>query len=194
MLYGQQSLTSTNLSGDYNQTDLVGTFHGYHYRFEQLPDKAPTQVLGSSDPKVDKHIEVDLQAQKLYPVENGKKIAEFDISTGKWGQTPTGEFTIWIKLKYTHMSGGNQALGTYYNLPNVPYTMFFYNNEIPQSRGYGIHGTYWHSNYGEPMSHGCINMRTRDVEKLFYWATPEDNGNHSTRASSENPGTRIVIY
>ncbi|MBZ5574334.1 MAG: L,D-transpeptidase, partial [Acidobacteriia bacterium] len=33
-------------------------------------------------------------------------------------------------------------------LPNVPYTQYFY-------QGYGLHGTYWHHNFGTPMSHGC---------------------------------------
>jgi len=45
----------------------------------------------------------------------------------------------------------------------VPYTMYFY-------RGYAIHGTYWHSNFGRPMSHGCVNMRTQDAAWLYSWA------------------------
>lgn len=43
--------------------------------------------------------------------------------------------------------------GPGYDLPNVPYTMYFY-------QGYGLHGTYWHNNFGTPMSHGCVNMPT----------------------------------
>jgi lipoprotein-anchoring transpeptidase ErfK/SrfK len=42
--------------------------------------------------------------------------------------------------------------------------MYFY-------RGYGIHGTYWHSNFGHPMSHGCINLPTEEAEWLFHWAS-----------------------
>ena len=48
-------------------------------------------------------------------------------------------------------------------LPDVPYTMYFYS-------GYGIHGTYWHHNFGTPMSHGCINMRTSDAAWLYSWS------------------------
>lgn len=91
------------------------------------------------------------------------------------------------------MSGGSRALGTYYNLPNVPYTMYFYNEETPKSRGFGIHGAYWHNNFGYPMSHGCINMRIKDVEKLYYWATPYSASN-TTYATEEDPGTPIRIY
>jgi lipoprotein-anchoring transpeptidase ErfK/SrfK len=54
--------------------------------------------------------------------------------------------------------------GPGYYLPDVPYTMYFY-------RGYGIHGTYWHSNFGTPMSHGCVNMQTDEAGWMFNWAS-----------------------
>jgi lipoprotein-anchoring transpeptidase ErfK/SrfK len=47
--------------------------------------------------------------------------------------------------------------------------MFYSNNEIPQSAGFSIHGAYWHNNFGHPMSHGCVNMKTTDAKKLFEW-------------------------
>ena len=68
------------------------------------------------------------------------------------------------------MSGGNASIGTYYNLPNVPYTMYFYNKEIPRERGFGLHGAYWHNNFGHPMSHGCINISPDNAGILFKWA------------------------
>jgi len=92
------------------------------------------------------------------------------------------------------MSGGNQALGTYYNLPNVPYVMYFENEEIPAWRGFGIHGAYWHNDFGRPKSHGCINLRIPDSEKLYYWANPDLQGYTSIRSSADNPGTPIIIY
>ncbi len=75
-------------------------------------------------------------------------------------RTPTvvGRFRIQTKLTSTRMSGPG------YDLPGVPYTMYFY-------KGYAIHGTYWHNNFGRPMSHGCINMRTPDAAWLFNWAS-----------------------
>ena len=68
------------------------------------------------------------------------------------------------------MSGGNRAIGTYYYLPGVPWVQFFGNAQIPWSRGYSFHGTYWHNNFGHPMSHGCINMKTPDAKWLYDWA------------------------
>ena len=150
------------------------------------------QVLG--DTTAEKRIEIDLSQQRLFAYEGEKLVFSFLISSGKWGRTPTGTFQIWSKFRFTKMEGGSKKLHTYYYLPNVPYTMFFYNQDIPRSRGYGIHGTYWHNNFGHPMSHGCINMKTEEVEKLFYWADPDLQGKTSAAATQENPGTNVVIF
>jgi len=190
----QRHIPFANTLGNYDTSSTVGVFHGREVSSPLVSQPLEQNVLGSQDPGVSKHIEVDLTNQKLYAVEDGKQIAEFDVSTGRWGWTPTGTFRVWTKLKSTRMTGGSKALRTYYDLPNVPYTMFFYNEEIPKSRGYGIHGAYWHSNFGEVMSHGCINMRIRDVEKLFYWATPVSSESNMTNATEENPGIEIIIY
>ena len=95
--------------------------------------------------------------------EGDATVNSFLVSTGKWYPTPTGEWRIWTKLRYTRMKGGSKALGTYYDLPNVPYTMYY-------NQGYGIHGAYWHNNFGHPMSHGCVNMRPVEAGIVFSWA------------------------
>ncbi len=156
-------------------------------------DISAQKVLGDDDGS-DKRIEVDLTNQKVYAYEGDKKVMDFLVSTGKWGKTPTGEFRIWTKLRYTKMSGGSKALHTYYYLPNVPFVMFFSNSEVPASKGFSLHGTYWHSNFGHPMSHGCVNMKTEEVEQLYYWAHPKLGDGQSIRATKDNPGTKIIIY
>ncbi|MCL5090941.1 MAG: L,D-transpeptidase [Patescibacteria group bacterium] len=146
-----------------------------------------TQVLGENTGS-DKWIEVDLSEQKLTAWDGNNKFLESLVSSGKWGKTPTGEFNIWSKFKYTKMSGGNKEDHTYYYLPNVPYTMYFY-------KGFGLHGTYWHNNFGHPMSHGCVNLPTVVAEKLFYWTTPIlPEGKNSVTADKNNPGTKVVIH
>ncbi|MCR4324975.1 MAG: L,D-transpeptidase [Candidatus Curtissbacteria bacterium] len=110
-----------------------------------------------------KWIEVDLSEQALYMMENGNVKGRFLVSTGKWYPTPRGQWRIWTKLTSTRMAGGSKVLGTYYNLPNVPYTMYY-------DRGYGIHGAYWHNNFGNPMSHGCVNMKPEEAAIVFNWA------------------------
>jgi len=104
-------------------------------------------------------IDVDLTNQRVSAYEGNTVVNSFIVSTGTWlTPTVTGKYKIWIKLKSTSMSGPG------YYLPNVPYVMYFY-------KGYGLHGTYWHNNFGTPMSHGCVNLRTSDAEWLFYWAS-----------------------
>lgn len=183
-----------DLSGIYEPNQKEGTFLGRKIGvpLEIAQNITEKPVLGDQT-STNKRIFVDLANQRLYAYEGDKLVYSFLVSTGKWGRTPTGEFKIWVKLRYTKMSGGSQALGTYYYLPNVPYVMFFYNNEVPKSMGYSLHGTYWHNNFGHVMSHGCVNMKTEEVEKIYYWADPPTNGN-LTYATNENPGTPIIIY
>jgi len=142
-----------------------------------------------ADTEEEKWIEIDLSEQKLRAWEGNRLIYEFVVSTGtKWTPTPIGEYRIWIKLRYHDMQGGSKAFGNYYYLPNVPFVMYFY-------KGYGIHGTYWHNNFGNPMSHGCVNLTTPDAEKLFWWAMPPyQTGSWATRAGGQNPGTRVAVH
>lgn len=139
-------------------------------------------------------IEIDLSEQKLIAWEGEKKFLETKVSSGlPWWPTPKGEFRIWSKFKYSSMEGGTGRY--YYNLPNVPYVMFFENEDVPGFRGYGLHGTYWHNEFGTPRSHGCVNLPTEIAGQLFYWTTPNvSDGKWSSRSNKENPGTRIVIH
>lgn len=104
-------------------------------------------------------IDVDLSAQRLVAYEGNRAVFSAAVSTGL-PRTPTvqGRFRIYVKLRSTTMAGPG------YRLPGVPYTMYFY-------KGYGLHGTYWHNNFGHPMSHGCVNLRTSDAQWLFNWAS-----------------------
>lgn len=170
-----------DLTGMYDTKILTGTFNGKQVT---IPPQIyitglSSLVLGEVTPS-NKHIYVDLSKQRLFAYEGNTLVYAFLVSTGLWGRTPTGDFRIWTKLRYTRMSGGSVALGTYYDLPNVPYVMFFYNDQVGKDLGYSIHGTYWHDNFGHPMSHGCVNMKTDEVAMLYNWA--------------EDPGTMVTIY
>ncbi|MBD3279360.1 MAG: L,D-transpeptidase family protein [Candidatus Pacebacteria bacterium] len=198
----QGEIDPRSLDGQFDASQTMAVFNN---RVVTVPTSlAPsnvgndTTVLGESTTATEaaeKVIKIDLQGQRLFMIEDGEVVDYFMISSGKWGRTPTGEFTIWSKFRYTKMSGGSRALRTYYYLPNVPYVMFFANNAVAPSRGYSIHGTYWHDNFGTPMSHGCINMKTEHAEKVYHWAHPViPEGVNSVRASKNNPGTKVIIY
>ncbi len=148
-----------------------------------------THVLGTTNAAgQEKWIDVSLDEQKLRAYEGDTVVMEFPISSGKWAATPKGNFNIWYKTRAQVMSGGSKALGTYYYLPNVPHNMFFY-------QGYAIHGAYWHNNFGQPMSHGCVNSPLAEVAELFDWSGPVlPPGTNALRASVDNPGTRVVVH
>ena len=149
-------------------------------------------VLGTSNEE--RWIDVNLTEQKLIAYEGGKIFLESLVSTGlPWFPTPQGEFRVWLKVRATKMEGGSGRY--YYNLPNVPYVMFFENDKVPGYRGYGLHGTYWHNDFGKVHSHGCVNLPTPVAEKLYYWTSPLlAEGKGTSRATPENPGTRIFIH
>lgn len=159
---------SKPLTAQYDPSVASGEFHKKIVTVPPIyiPQQV-TQVLGDA---TNKHIEVDLANQRVYAYEGGTRIFNFLVSTGLWGRTPTGTFTIQRKITAQLMKGGDPAKGTYYYLPNVPWVMFFGNNQIPWYRGFSFHGTYWHNNFGQPMSHGCINMKTPEAKQLFDWA------------------------
>lgn len=150
--------------------DEAGVFNGRKITPPKinLAQKEPkTKVLGETAATGEKRIYVDLATQTLSAYQGDTLVMQALVSTGKWGKTPTGDFTIWKKIRATKMSGGSGS--DYYYLPNVPYVMFFSNNEVSAGRGYSLHGAYWHNNFGHTMSHGCVNMREIDAKKLYEW-------------------------
>ncbi len=119
---------------------------------------APKEQLASSGNGA-RWIDVDLTNQRVYAYEGDVMVNSFVVSTGTWlTPTVTGKYKIYVKIRSGNMHGPG------YFLPDVPYIMYFY-------KGYGLHGTYWHNNFGTPMSHGCINLRTEEAGWLFSWAS-----------------------
>jgi lipoprotein-anchoring transpeptidase ErfK/SrfK len=119
------------------------------------PPSLPTVPVGDNF----RWIDVDLTNQRLTAYEGETAVRTVIVSTGL-PRTPTvtGRFQIFAKYRTANMSGPG------YFLRNVPHVMYFY-------RGYGLHGTYWHSSFGQPMSHGCVNLPTPDAEWLYNWAS-----------------------
>jgi lipoprotein-anchoring transpeptidase ErfK/SrfK len=103
-------------------------------------------------------IVVSTENQRIYAYQDGQMVRSHLASTGL-PDTPTvkGDFKVYVKYTATDMSGPG------YYLPQVPYTMYFY-------QGYGIHGTYWHNAFGRQMSHGCVNLPTEEAQWFFNFA------------------------
>lgn len=157
--------------------DMMGLFQGR----KVVPPKVDLAmsvlnppVLGVHVSNEEKHIYIDLSTQTLYAYEGSTQIIKALISSGKWGRTPAGNFNIWTKIPVTRMAGGQGSDA--YNLPNVQWVMYFYND-------FGLHAAYWHNNFGYPMSHGCVNMRLVDARALYTWVDGPTSGQKGTAVS-----------
>ncbi len=108
---------------------------------------------------VGRELVVVLSSQMAYAYEDGILKKSALVSTGL-PATPTvqGDYSIWHKTPSQTMSGPG------YYLENVQWVMYFY-------QGYGFHGTYWHNNFGNPMSHGCVNMTNADALWFYEFAS-----------------------
>ena len=184
MLFGPDFVSMVDASAPAPQEEIL-----WAPVYIPKPSIAPTQVVVESPPEVstpaqpvvevvdetpvvsdapspeyqelndDRWIDVHLSVQQIYAYEGDEVVNSFTVSTGVYDTpTVTGEFHIYVKVPMQDMSGPG------YYLPDVPWVMFFYDE-------YGFHGTYWHNNFGTPMSRGCVNLRTEDAEWLYNWAS-----------------------
>jgi L,D-transpeptidase catalytic domain len=123
----------------------------------------------------DKKVVVDLTGQTLACLEQGREVYFCRISSGakfdaqgnpvdKWS-TPIGPHPIWRKVFSLHMSGGTTGGG--YDLPGIGWTCLF------SGEGVSIHSTFWHNDFGETRSHGCVNASPADAQWVFRWTSPQ---------------------
>ena len=128
-------------------------------------------------PPEQKRIEVSLSRQNLKAYEGDRVVMDTNISSGmpRTGadpkdstETPRGVFHVQSKMPSKHMGDGNITSDLEaYEYPGVPWTSFY-----EPVVGIAFHGTYWHTNYGVTMSHGCINMRCDEAKWIYRWTTP----------------------
>lgn len=151
------------------------------------PTETPTPTP-SAPGGPEKKIVVDLSDQVLYAYEGEVLVFSVPVSTGL-ARYPTlvGEFRIYVKILKYKMEGGSKEEGTYYYLENVPHIQYFWGH-------YGLHGAYWHNNFGHPMSRGCVNLSLPDAEWLFDWTDPVlPEGATLVYATEDNPGTLVIV-
>lgn len=161
----------------------------------RLIDKTELTPIAPDVPPEKKYVEVSLSKQELTAFEDGKVVLQTKISSGldytppdeiTW-KTPVGKFNVQNKMPSKHMGGGQIVFDPEaYIIPGVPWVSFF-----EPKTGVAFHGTYWHQNFGIPMSHGCINMKTEEAKWLFRWLTPQANLSKMTTIGF---GTQVIVY
>lgn len=126
-----------------------------------------------------KWIEVNLSQQLLTAYHGTTPISSTLVSTGlDPNPTETGMFHVRLKYPVQDMQGFTSASGeviavgddtapedaVQYAVDDVPNILYF------NMQGEALHGTYWHNNFGEPMSHGCVNLPLDFAAWLYGWA------------------------
>lgn len=143
---------------------------------------------------------VSVPDQKLAVIDNGVAVAQFPVSTSKFGlgdrsgsyATPLGFLEIAAKIganapmgavfKNRHMTGEILSPNALGRDPIVTRILWLRGLEKRNAGAFArniyIHGTPVENLIGRPASFGCIRMRSRDVVALF---------------SSINVGTKIAV-
>jgi lipoprotein-anchoring transpeptidase ErfK/SrfK len=143
----------------------------------------------------EKRVSVNIAYQTLSCFEGKQEVYHARISSGAlynasgervdaWG-TPIGTFPIWRKLFSLHMSGGTTGGG--WDLPGIGWTSLFVGS------GVAIHSTFWHNNFGEPMSRGCVNASPEDAKWVFRWTLPVVNYNPGDITVEWPGGTKVEV-
>jgi hypothetical protein len=117
-----------------------------------------------ADPNGEKWVMINITLQYLWAYQGDQVLWQGFVSTGtaKFA-TPPGSYRVLSKLESQTMEG--VLGGEYYNVPDVPDVLYF------TDRGHALHGTYWHNNFGTPMSHGCVNLPMDVADWMYQWST-----------------------
>jgi hypothetical protein len=140
------------------------------------PDKCPKDLQPN-----EKWIEVRISQQTLILYEGTTPIFDTLVSTGVDGagdpettrSTPRGAWHIHSKHITYRMAGEEHEPwkegdppDPQYQIDDVPWVEYF-------TGGYALHAAFWHDAFGEPKSHGCINLSPRDAMWLFGQTEPK---------------------
>jgi lipoprotein-anchoring transpeptidase ErfK/SrfK len=146
--------------------------------FVKVANPFPIDVPPAPGPK---RIEVSIADQRLRAYEGDTLVLETLVSTGvSPNDTETGRFRVRYKVLVEDMRGATDAQGNVvwvvgdggkeppgsipYGVPDVPNVMYV------NLDAEALHGAYWHNNFGQRMSHGCINLPLPVAEFLYGWA------------------------
>lgn len=142
----------------------------------------PEEITPISPEVENKEIVINISRQTLSCFEDGREVFFTRVSTGdgNWSDnnqngiqdegeersTPVSDYLqVYMKYDSVHMEGGTTGAG--YDLSGIGWTTFI------ATGGIAIHSTYWHNNFGERTSAGCVNVTPEDAKFIFRWTSPE---------------------
>ena len=158
----------------YRLNEKYGSGDLFWARAEAFRPLTPEEMSPLSSEVEEKRIVVNITYQTMSCFEGNTEVYFAKVSTGAlynaagervdaWG-TPIGEHRIWRKAVSLPLSGGSASAG--WSLPAVGWISLFVGS------GVAFHSTYWHNNYGEPTSRGCVNCAPDDAKWVYRWTLP----------------------
>ena len=158
----------------------------------------PDEIAPISPEVENKYIIVDINHQTMSCFENDKEILFTRISSGakynyeglrveKWSTPPGDNHVITRKYISLHMAGGDESKASGYEQPAVAWTTIF------ATGGVAIHSTYWHNNYGELLSHGCVNVDPDVAKFVFRWTNPQTPYDPGVVDVQGYSGTKVIV-
>ncbi|MCB9594068.1 MAG: L,D-transpeptidase [Sandaracinaceae bacterium] len=135
-------------------------------------------------------VHVDLSEQTLVLYEGDTPVYATLVSTGvEDNATPTGLFEIRRKHVTDTMSNiGADAGDDRYSIEDVPWTQYF-------EGAFALHTAFWHTGFGLPRSHGCVNMTPFDAHYVFgrTWPRLPDGWHGVATEQTELRGSHVLV-
>lgn len=159
-----------------------------HMRLINDQELDPTSTSIDQNKKV---IRIYLREQYLVAYENEEPVLMCPLSSGQLSgstdlTTPTGTFSVNYKRPSRHMVHSDRIGINDNELYGVPWVTYFTDS------GIAFHGTYWHNDFGQPKSHGCINLPIPAARWLYLWTQPVVPPGEKKYVS--NKGTQVEVY
>jgi lipoprotein-anchoring transpeptidase ErfK/SrfK len=158
---GSAAMTRISEDGIEPQVWLPSKDLAHPMRMSPPPDAQPGE----------RWIDVDLASQTLVAYEGETPLFATILSTGIGAQgtdtaTPRGAHRLWVKLLSTDMGNlERDDVDQHYSIEDVPFVQFF-------DHAVGLHGAFWHHDFGHVRSHGCANLAPLDAARLFDFTSP----------------------
>lgn len=140
-----------------------------------------------------KWLDISIRQQSLVAYVGKRAVYATLVSTGRAGMgdpettlsTVRGTFMIYQKEVSSTMDGEEDKSDSF-ELRDVPFVQYFH-------KGYALHGTYWHDDFGKVRSHGCVNLAAKDAAWLFEWTDPSVPGDWHGVVNKDR-GTVVHIH
>ncbi len=176
-------LLADEVAGDHRQTQLRSPDgEALWVQLDERVGLAEPMRRPSFVPSSERWIGVSVSQGVLVAYEGDAPVFTTLISPGRGGlshkgrsnaenvqasTTPVGGFRIQHKYWVHTMSPDKPKPPSQWKqwIEQVQFAQFF---DVP----FALHSTYWHDDFGQWMSNGCVNLSPRDAQRLFEWTSP----------------------